>query len=289
MVLSGRWLVQGQRHIPRTSLPGRAIPVPTPGCDHTHTPAMHTEREPAPGSELLTERSRATRRARLGRRLRELPRYGPIRPAPRLLGRQPRARAARKGEVRPGGSVWLRPCRRLGETWQTQRRSRSQAGRSARSPCSMCSTTCPTPPWRCPRRAGCCKRAARRRGGPEPRGLTRARRRAFGGQLTFDAELAPEMLTGLFAEAEVERWNAPLVERPTREAGRDYPVRASSHRAPRPAPTPRTSHCRSPSAVRWCSGAGDWPLTTLAGPAPPGCRRLRGGAALTSFSPRAEA
>ena len=46
-----------------------------------------------------------------------------------------------------------------------------------------------------------------------------------GGPLTFDAELAPEMLTGLFAEAEVERWNAPLVELPTREAGRDYPVK----------------------------------------------------------------
>jgi SAM-dependent methyltransferase len=42
------------------------------------------------------------------------------------------------------------------------------------------------------------------------------------GPLTFDAELAPEMLTEFFAEVEVERWNAPLVELPTREAVRDY-------------------------------------------------------------------
>jgi SAM-dependent methyltransferase len=42
--------------------------------------------------------------------------------------------------------------------------------------------------------------------------------------LTFDAELAPEMLTDLFAEVEVERWDAPLVELPTREAVRDYLV-----------------------------------------------------------------
>jgi SAM-dependent methyltransferase len=42
--------------------------------------------------------------------------------------------------------------------------------------------------------------------------------------LTFDAELAPEMLSRLFAEVEVERWDAPLVELPTREAVRDYLV-----------------------------------------------------------------
>jgi SAM-dependent methyltransferase len=42
--------------------------------------------------------------------------------------------------------------------------------------------------------------------------------------LTFDAELAPEILTELFAEIEVERWNAPLVELPTRDAVRDYLV-----------------------------------------------------------------
>jgi SAM-dependent methyltransferase len=42
------------------------------------------------------------------------------------------------------------------------------------------------------------------------------------GPLTFDAELAPEMLTEFFAEVEVERWNAPLVELPSREAVRDY-------------------------------------------------------------------
>ena len=44
------------------------------------------------------------------------------------------------------------------------------------------------------------------------------------GPLTFDAEVAPEMLTEFFAEVEVERWNAPLVELPTREAVRDYLV-----------------------------------------------------------------
>ena len=44
------------------------------------------------------------------------------------------------------------------------------------------------------------------------------------GPLTFDAEVAPEMLTELFAEVEVERWNAPLVELSTREAARDYLV-----------------------------------------------------------------
>ena len=44
------------------------------------------------------------------------------------------------------------------------------------------------------------------------------------GQLTFDAELAPEMFAESFAEVEVERWNAPLVELPTREAVRDYLV-----------------------------------------------------------------
>jgi hypothetical protein len=41
------------------------------------------------------------------------------------------------------------------------------------------------------------------------------------GRLAFDAEVAPEMLGELFAEVEVERWNAPLVELPTREAVRD--------------------------------------------------------------------
>ena len=42
--------------------------------------------------------------------------------------------------------------------------------------------------------------------------------------LTFDAELAPQILTELFAEVEVQRWDAPLVELPTREAVRDYLV-----------------------------------------------------------------
>jgi SAM-dependent methyltransferase len=44
------------------------------------------------------------------------------------------------------------------------------------------------------------------------------------GALTFDAELAPGMLEGLFAEVEVERWDAPLLELPDRGAVRDYLV-----------------------------------------------------------------
>ena len=42
--------------------------------------------------------------------------------------------------------------------------------------------------------------------------------------LTFDAELAPRMLAGLFTDVEVERWDAPLVELPDRAAVRDYLV-----------------------------------------------------------------
>jgi hypothetical protein len=33
--------------------------------------------------------------------------------------------------------------------------------------------------------------------------------------LTFDAELAPDLLRELFEEPEVKRWDAPLVELPT--------------------------------------------------------------------------
>jgi SAM-dependent methyltransferase len=44
------------------------------------------------------------------------------------------------------------------------------------------------------------------------------------GPLTFDAELAAERLSEFFGEVEVERWDAPLVELPTREAVRDYLV-----------------------------------------------------------------
>ena len=42
--------------------------------------------------------------------------------------------------------------------------------------------------------------------------------------LTFDAELVPELLGELFAELEVERWDAPLLELPSRAAVRDYLV-----------------------------------------------------------------
>jgi SAM-dependent methyltransferase len=40
--------------------------------------------------------------------------------------------------------------------------------------------------------------------------------------LTFDAELAPGMVAGLFTDVEVERWDAPLLELPDRDAVRDY-------------------------------------------------------------------
>jgi SAM-dependent methyltransferase len=44
------------------------------------------------------------------------------------------------------------------------------------------------------------------------------------GQLTFDSEVAPELLARFFTEIEVEPWDAPLLELPTREAVRDYLV-----------------------------------------------------------------
>jgi SAM-dependent methyltransferase len=40
--------------------------------------------------------------------------------------------------------------------------------------------------------------------------------------LTFDAELAPELLGAVFADIDVERWDAPLLELSSREAVRDY-------------------------------------------------------------------
>jgi SAM-dependent methyltransferase len=42
--------------------------------------------------------------------------------------------------------------------------------------------------------------------------------------LTFDAELAPELLSELFSDVEVERWDAPLLGLPSGEAVRDYLV-----------------------------------------------------------------
>jgi SAM-dependent methyltransferase len=42
--------------------------------------------------------------------------------------------------------------------------------------------------------------------------------------LTFDAELAPELLSELFTGVEVERWDAPLLELPDTVAVRDYLV-----------------------------------------------------------------
>jgi SAM-dependent methyltransferase len=40
--------------------------------------------------------------------------------------------------------------------------------------------------------------------------------------LSFDAELAPELLATLFTDIEIEAWDAPLLELPTRAAVRDY-------------------------------------------------------------------
>lgn len=42
--------------------------------------------------------------------------------------------------------------------------------------------------------------------------------------LTFDAELAPGLLAEHFADLEIVRWDAPLVELPTSDAVRDYLV-----------------------------------------------------------------
>jgi SAM-dependent methyltransferase len=42
--------------------------------------------------------------------------------------------------------------------------------------------------------------------------------------LTCDAELLPELLGERFADVEIERWDAPLIELPSREAVRDYLV-----------------------------------------------------------------
>jgi SAM-dependent methyltransferase len=51
--------------------------------------------------------------------------------------------------------------------------------------------------------------------------------------LTFDAELAPDLLRELFEEPEVKSWDAPLIELPTVRAVRDYLVgkRVTSDRA----------------------------------------------------------
>jgi len=42
------------------------------------------------------------------------------------------------------------------------------------------------------------------------------------GPLTFDAELAPELIGERFHDLEVERWDAPLLRLPSREDVRDY-------------------------------------------------------------------
>lgn len=42
--------------------------------------------------------------------------------------------------------------------------------------------------------------------------------------LTFDAELAPSAIGALFADVEVERWDAPLLRLPARADVRDYLV-----------------------------------------------------------------
>jgi SAM-dependent methyltransferase len=43
-----------------------------------------------------------------------------------------------------------------------------------------------------------------------------------GGPLTFDAELAPDLIAECFHDLELERWNAPLLRLPSRTDVRDY-------------------------------------------------------------------
>lgn len=45
-----------------------------------------------------------------------------------------------------------------------------------------------------------------------------------GGPLTFDAELAPELIGERFQELEIQRWDAPLLTLPSRPDVRDYLV-----------------------------------------------------------------
>jgi SAM-dependent methyltransferase len=83
--------------------------------------------------------------------------------------------------------------------------------------------------------------------------------------LTFDAELAPDLLGELFEEPEVERWDAPLIELPTAQAVRDYlvgkqvaPVRAQAVAAATELPLSVTKRgallfARKPSST------GGWP------------------------------
>ena len=58
------------------------------------------------------------------------------------------------------------------------------------------------------------------------------------GPLTFDAELAAELLGELFADVEVERWDAPLLELPSQPAVRDYLIGKGSDPA-----TAQTAAC----------------------------------------------
>ena len=83
-------------------------------------------------------------------------------------------------------------------------------------------TTCPTPLRDSPSHTGCFDLGARRRRGAEPERLPEFADAIPRAPLTFDAELAPELLAELFAEVEVEPWDAPLLELPTRAAVRDY-------------------------------------------------------------------
>ncbi len=51
------------------------------------------------------------------------------------------------------------------------------------------------------------------------------------GPLTFDAEVAPELVARYFHAVEVERWDLPLVELPDRAAVADYLVGKSVERS----------------------------------------------------------
>ena len=107
--------------------------------------------------------------------------------------------------------------------WPGRRRFRSRTRRLPRSRCSMCATTSLSPDERSPRPAGCFGREGSLRSPRRVATTLQSSSHAFPRTaLTFDAELAPELLAGLFTDVEVERWDAPLLELPTRAAVRDF-------------------------------------------------------------------
>jgi SAM-dependent methyltransferase len=76
-------------------------------------------------------------------------------------------------------------------------------------------------------------------------------------RLTFDVELAPKLIGRLFRHVEIESWDAPLLELPTRRAAQDYLIgKGCAQGRRKPLQASRTSRFVSPSAVPWRSRAG---------------------------------